>query len=130
VNNEDTGQSRVAWRRTSHGTLDRLARIVGERRRARCPDSLSDAGAPPLAEERLTYIAFVCRCGQREEVRIGATGYTVCCEGPFPRAVKRHPCPYRYDPRCSACGRYRHPVIKAFSGTVPGPTSPERALES
>jgi hypothetical protein len=90
-------------------------------------------GAPrgqPAAEERLTFIQFICECGQCETVRIEAGSYRDCYDGPVQRDWEEHACPYHFDPRCIACRRHKRPAIQAFSGHSQGPDPPERAAES
>jgi hypothetical protein len=83
-----------------------------------------------MSEECLTFVDSICECGQREQVCIGATSYSVCYEGPVQRDWEEHTCPYQYDPRCIACRRRKRPAIHAFSGRSPAPASRERAVES
>ena len=84
----------------------------------------------PAAEERLTYIQFICECGQCETVRIEAASYRVCYDGPVQRDWEEHSCPYHYDPRCIACRRQKRPAIQAFSGRSRSRHPPERTVES
>jgi hypothetical protein len=84
----------------------------------------------PVVEERLTFIQFICECGQYETVRIEAESYKDCYDGPVQRDWEEHACPYQYDPRCIACRRHKRPTIQAFSGRSRGPDAPERAVDS
>jgi len=86
--------------------------------------------ALPAAEERLTFIQYICECGQCESVRIEARSYRDCYDGPVQRDWEEHTCPYQYDPRCIACRRHKRLAIQAFSGRSQGPDPPKGHVDS